>query len=117
MHIAAIGTGEPGTPPASYDIQASAATILPSLVAPILQRIVPPEVGPLARSTSARFIVSFTGWPVFCESSTDSGSRLTLVLPAQAPPLSAGTTRILPSGIPSTAALSERTTKLPWVEQ
>ena len=40
-----------------------------------------------------------------------------VVLPPKPPPISAGTTLILPTGIPSTCALSERTSNAPWVEQ
>src|SRR5216683_443082 len=75
VHIPPALAGEPGKASASYAIQTCAATILPSLVAPILQRSVPPEVGPLARNTSPRLMTSFTGWPVFFDSNTDSGSR------------------------------------------
>src|SRR5271156_1473341 len=115
--IAPAPTGDPGNPPASYAIQISAATILPSLVAPILQRIVEPEVGPVARSPSPRVITSLTGLPVRCDSRTASGSRYIVVLPPNPPPISAGTTLILPSGIRRTCAVSERTVKVPCVEQ
>src|SRR5262249_48083660 len=117
MHIAPAPTGEPGNAPASYAIHASAATILPSRVAPIFTLIREPEVGPDARKTSERVITSFTGWPVFLESSTESGWRQMVVLPPKPPPISAGTTLIFPTGTPSTCALSERTSKAPWVEQ
>src|ERR1700676_2602196 len=117
MHIAPAPTGEPGNAPASYAIQISAATSFPSLVAPIFTLIFEPEVGPLARSTSERDITSFTGAPVFLESSTDSGSRYIVVLPPNPPPISAGTTLIFPGVMPSTCALSVRPAKAPWVEQ
>ncbi len=117
MHIAPAPTGEPGNAPASYAIQISAAMSLPSLVAPIFTLIFEPEVGPLARSTSERDMTSFTGAPVFFDSNTESGSRYIVVLPPKPPPISAGTTLMWPTGIPSTWALSERTSKAPWVEQ
>ena len=48
----------------------------PSRFTPIFTRITDPEVGPVAISTSARFITSLTGlWPAFRESTAASGSR------------------------------------------
>src|SRR5712692_2033392 len=66
--IAPPAKGDPGNAPASYAIQISAAVILPSRVAPIRALILVPEVGPLARNTSARVITILTGRPHFFES-------------------------------------------------
>src|ERR1700683_5053495 len=112
--IAPAATGEPGKAPASYAIQTSAATILPSLVAPSLQRIFEPEVGPVARRTSARVMTSFTGRPLFFDNMIAGGSGEAVSLPPKPPPISAGTTLILPSGIWRTCAVSERIAKGPW---
>ena len=106
-------TGEPGNPPASYAIHTWAAVILPSLVAPILQRICEPEVGPVARNTSLRFITILTGLPVFLDSSRARGSRYTVVLPPNPPPISAGTTLILLGSICRICEHSSRTEKVP----
>src|SRR5579862_1436795 len=73
--IAPAPTGDPGKAPASNAIQISAATSLPSLVAPILHRMVEPDVGPVARKTSPRVITSFTGQPVFFDNRSARGSR------------------------------------------
>ena len=76
MHIAPAPTGEPGNAPASYAIQTSRRDDLAVLGrAHLAVGSFEPEVGPLARSTSPRVITSFTGWPVFFESSSESGSR------------------------------------------
>ena len=54
---------------------ASAAVILPFLVAPILTVMTEPEVGPVPRNTSSRDITIFTGRPVLRDMSTAKGSR------------------------------------------
>ena len=82
--IAPAPTGEPGKAPASYAIQISAATSLPSLVAPILHRIVLPEVGPVARNTSPRVITKRTGWPVFFDSNRAKRFEINHQLAAEA---------------------------------
>jgi len=68
-------TGEPGKAPDWSAMVVSAATILPSRVAPILTLSVPPEVGPEARKTSERSITIFTGLPDFCDRRIATGSR------------------------------------------
>ena len=68
-------SGEPGYAPASYIKVASAAVILPSLVAPIFINILVPDVGPVPSKTSARDIVIFTGRPDFLERMEATGSR------------------------------------------
>ena len=68
-------TGEPGKAPAWNLNSPSAATSLPSLVTPIFTHIDEPEVGPVARNTSSRFIISRTGLPDFIDSSVATGSR------------------------------------------
>ena len=67
-------TGEPGNAPAWYLSSASAATMRPSFLAPILTRTCAPEVGPEARNTSSRVITIFTGRPDFLDSA--SATRL-----------------------------------------
>ena len=47
----------------------------PSFVTPTLTRMYPPEVGPVPSNTSVRLMVSFTGRPVFLESTAATGSR------------------------------------------
>src|SRR5215813_4182019 len=84
-------TGEPGKAPAWNLKMPSAAVILPSLVAPILTHIEPPDVGPVALKTSSRDIVIFTGRPDFCDSSAATG-------------------------LFSSFAVSARTTKWPWLD-
>ena len=68
-------TGEPGNAPAWNLKMPSAATILPSFVTPIFTHIDEPEVGPVARNTSSRVIISRTGLPDFIDSSVATGSR------------------------------------------
>ena len=68
-------TGEPGKAPAWYFSSASAATMRPSFLAPILTRTCAPEVGPEARNTSSRVITIFTGRPDFLASASATGSR------------------------------------------
>src|SRR5881275_1512808 len=110
-------TGEPGKAPAWNLKIPSAAVILPSLVTPILTRIEPPEVGPVALNTSSRLIVILTGRPDFCDSSAATGSRYTTVLPPKPPPISAGAQRTSPTGLLSSFAVSARTTKWPWLDE
>ena len=52
-----------------------AATMVPSFLAPILTVLIEPDVGPVARNTSSRFITIFTGRPVLRDSTTAMGSR------------------------------------------
>ena len=52
-----------------------AAVILPSLVAPILQRMKVAEVGPVPSKTSLRFMTIFTGRPHFLDSTAATGSK------------------------------------------
>ena len=68
-------TGEPAKAPAWNLHSASAATMRPSLVAPILTVTTPPEVGPVARNTSSRLITILTGRPLCLDSAIASGSR------------------------------------------
>jgi len=58
-------TGEPGKAPACILTMHSAATVRPSLVAPILTLTSAPGAGPEARNTSSRAIVILTGLPDF----------------------------------------------------
>ncbi len=67
--------GEPGKAPAWYLSTRSAATMVPSRVAPSLTSMTPPEVGPVARNTSSRVITILTGRPVFFDSASATGSR------------------------------------------
>src|SRR5262245_2956558 len=108
-------TGDPGNAPASYAIHTCAAVIFPSFVAPILQWIYEPEVGPVARSTSLRLIVILTGLPVFFDSNKASGSRYTVVFPPNPPPISAGITLILLASVCRRCPQRSRTAKAPWV--
>ena len=114
MHWAAAPTGEPGKAPASYISFASAATIFPSLVTPILTCWYVPDVGPVASITSVRVIVSFTGRPDLCDRTQAIGSRYVRVLPPNPPPISSGITLMLDAGIPSTAAVPSPIWKWPW---
>ncbi len=66
--------GEPGNAPACSLNRPSAAVMVPSRLTPILTVIDEPEVGPVARNTSSRLITTFTGWPDFCASTTQTGS-------------------------------------------
>ncbi len=68
-------TGEPGKAPACISTMHSAATMRPSLVAPILTLMLPPGAGPEARNTSSRAMVIFTGLPDFWLSRMAKGSR------------------------------------------
>ena len=78
---------------------------MPSLVAPILTFMYEPAVGPLASSTSARLMVTFTGCPVFRESRAATGSRWMVVLPPNPPPISMGTTFTADEDTPRTLAV------------
>ena len=53
--------GEPRYAPASYHIDALAATRVPSRLAPSFILTFVPDVGPVARNTSSRVITIFTG--------------------------------------------------------
>src|ERR1700755_1966528 len=88
-HISPFITGEVGKAPAWYFMSASAATILPSFVTPILIVIEAPDVGPVALKVSSRVIWIFTGWPDFRESKTAACSPYTPVFPPKPPPISA----------------------------
>ena len=68
-------TGEPGKAPAWYLSTISAATIVPSRLAPSLTSMTPPEVGPVARNTSSRVITILTARPVLRDSANATGSR------------------------------------------
>src|SRR5436190_12750886 len=98
-------TGEPGKAPAWNLKTPSAATILPSLVTPILTHIDEPEVGPVALNTSSRVIVILTARPDFFDSNAATGSRYTTVLPPNPPPISAGAQRTSPTGMFSSLAV------------
>ena len=49
--------------------------MVPSFLAPILTVLFEPDVGPEARKTSSRDIVSLTGRPDFFDSASATGSR------------------------------------------
>ena len=66
--------GEPGNAPACSLNTPSTAVIVPSRLTPIFTVIDEPEVGPVARNTSSRLITTFTGWPDFFASITQTGS-------------------------------------------
>ena len=82
--MAAQNTGEPGYPPASKAIQASAAVNLPFLSAPILTRTNDPGVGPVPSKQSARVMMILTGCPVLRESSAANRLQVDRDLAAEA---------------------------------
>ncbi len=67
--------GAPGKAPASYASHAETAVNVPSLLAPTLALHQVPEVGPVARNTSSRLMVIFTGRPEIRDIFTASSSR------------------------------------------
>ena len=75
MHMAPAATGEPGKAPASYIRSASAATMRPSLVAPIFTRMCDAGVGPVPSNSSMRLMIILTGRPVSRDSTAATGSR------------------------------------------
>ena len=74
-----------------------------------------PDVGPVASSTSALFIVIFTGRPLFFDSTAATGSRYVGSFPPNPPPISIGTTVTLDTSSPSTLAVLSRMPKCPWL--
>ena len=83
---------------------ASAATMVPSFLAPMRTSIEVAEVGPLARNTSSRVMVSFTGRLALRDSASATGSVHTCVLPPKPPPISDEVTRSLETSMPSSMA-------------
>ena len=79
--------------------------------------MIEPEVGPLARSTSARLIVSLTGRPVFLREQHRQRLEIDRGLAAEAAADLGRHDLDIALGHPEHAALSERTSKVPWVEQ
>ena len=76
MNIAcgALANIDPVKAPVWNTSSASAAVMMPSLVTPILTREWVPETGPVARNTSERVSVIFTGRLALRDSSTATGS-------------------------------------------
>ena len=64
------------------------AVIVPSFFAPILTQLRVAEPGPEALKTSSRSIIIFTGRPDFFDKINATGSRYTVVLPPNPPPIS-----------------------------
>ena len=93
----------------------SAATSLPSFVAPSLTFIFVPEVGPVASKTSFRDICTFTGWPLLRESRAATGSAYSTVFAPKPPPISSGMALTSATGMPMNRAVWSRTVNCPWL--
>src|SRR5262249_7946198 len=115
MHIHPAPTGEPGKAPASYMSDASAATMLPSFLAPIFTLIWEAGVGPVASNSSMRLMIILTGRPALRDRTAAIGSRYTEILPPNPPPISHGVTDTCDTGKPRISAAWRCTTKAPCV--